>query len=155
MPWFRNFRHDVKMILQKAFNAAKQFIKLAKILDINFPERTRHVFIARAPMMFTAVWKLVSPFVPAATKVSVQNRGGYTDPQFPAQSLPFSVALYLHFFFMMVYSKTIWYRIWYMLTTFFFWVIILKQGKDWNLRHFWIYRKDAGCDEEREHTSMA
>lgn len=64
------------MILQKAFNAAKQFIKLAKILDINFPERTRHVFIARAPMMFTAVWKLVSPFVPAATKVSVQNRSG-------------------------------------------------------------------------------
>jgi len=65
----------------RAFNAAKQFIKLAKILDINFPERTRHVFIARAPMMFTAVWKLVSPFVPAATKakIGIYGTSGYTE----------------------------------------------------------------------------
>ena len=87
------------MILQKAFNAAKQFIKLAKILDINFPERTRHVFIARAPMMFTAVWKLVSPFVPAATKVSVQNRGGIQIHIFP-HSLCHFLLLSIFIFFL-------------------------------------------------------
>ena len=39
------------------------------------------MFIARAPMMFTAVWKLVSPFVPAATKakIGIFGNSGYTE----------------------------------------------------------------------------
>jgi len=72
---------DVPSYSSRAFGAAKVFIKLAKLLDLNFPERTKRVLIVRAPMLFPVVWRMVSPFVPAATKqkIAIFGSSGWTE----------------------------------------------------------------------------
>ena len=51
------------------------FKTLQKLLDDNFPERLHVAFVLRAPWIFAALYKLVSPFLAADTKRKVRILG--------------------------------------------------------------------------------
>lgn len=55
----------------RAFRAARHFAGVAKVVDANYPERLRKVFIIRTPRLFSAVWGLVRPLVDAGTQAKI------------------------------------------------------------------------------------
>ena len=66
--------------------------KIATIGPPNYPEVTEGVFIIRAPWVFAAAWKVVSPLLPAATRQKVNIVGAnyreVVGSKVPAEHLP-------------------------------------------------------------------
>ena len=54
-------------------------MRLSRVLDDYFPERLHVAFATRAPWIFTAIWKLVAPFLAADTKAKVRILGKADD----------------------------------------------------------------------------
>jgi len=67
--------------MNRGMNSAKHMMPLAKILDLNYPERVRKVFMLKAPWYFQGVWNVVKPAIPEATKSKIGMYGseGWTE----------------------------------------------------------------------------
>lgn len=63
----------------RAAKAVPTFKRLSRVLDDYFPERLHVAFATRAPWIFTAIWKLVAPFLAADTKAKVRILGKADD----------------------------------------------------------------------------
>ena len=55
----------------RAFSSASAFRALAKVMDLNYPERVHRAFVVRAPWIFSAIWKMFEPIIPKATKAKI------------------------------------------------------------------------------------
>lgn len=64
---------------RRAMRSVRPFLALQKTLDDHFPERLHVGFVARAPRLFSAVFKAVEPFLSADTKAKVRVFGQSAD----------------------------------------------------------------------------
>ena len=64
----------------RAYRAIKPFKALTTILEANYPERVRKVFIINAPAVFKGIWALAKKFVPKDTSAKIKiysKKGGW------------------------------------------------------------------------------
>ena len=60
------------MIVQAAPVAATHVIDRARIVQARYPEHLGQMFIVNAPMIFKAMWQVVSPLLEARTQAKIQ-----------------------------------------------------------------------------------
>ena len=63
----------------RASRAVKPFLAMQKLLDHHFPERLHVGVVCRAPRIFSAIYKMASPFLAADTKEKVRLCGRSDD----------------------------------------------------------------------------
>eukprot|EP00592_Proboscia_alata_P007998 CAMPEP_0194354346 /NCGR_PEP_ID=MMETSP0174-20130528/2522_1 /TAXON_ID=216777 /ORGANISM="Proboscia alata, Strain PI-D3" /LENGTH=404 /DNA_ID=CAMNT_0039123267 /DNA_START=79 /DNA_END=1293 /DNA_ORIENTATION=+ len=63
----------------RATRSITSFNKMFAMLDANFPERLFVCLVVRAPWIFSAIYKLVSPVLDANTRDKIQILGGSAD----------------------------------------------------------------------------
>ena len=80
----RNGKHFVKYVVildlhgmqwGRIYRSIPDFKKMVKMLDDNFPERLHVALVVRAPWIFSAIYKLVSPILDKPTREKVQIYG--------------------------------------------------------------------------------
>ena len=80
----KNGKHFVKQVVildlhgmqwGRIFRSVPDFKKMVKMLDDNFPERLHVALVVRAPWIFSAIYKMVSPILDAPTREKVQIYG--------------------------------------------------------------------------------
>ena len=64
----------------RGYSAAKAFVRLMARIEGQYPERSKAVFIVRAPMIFPAFYRIVASLIPQSTKdkISITGSSGWT-----------------------------------------------------------------------------
>lgn len=57
----------------RAMRAISPFKAITAVLEANYPERVRCVYVVRAPKLFEAIWKVAKKFIPKDTAAKVRK----------------------------------------------------------------------------------